>query len=308
MLFLFLLAGLVGGTSWILVPIQLKHLPFEFAVAYRFALSGVFLLIISLLRDRAFPKITTRQNGLLMLQGALFFSINHILCYISSRYMPTGFIAISVSLMVIPNAIMGYVFFREHISRSYILGVLLGLIGVVLAFSQKGLLFSMDASHLKGFTIAFCSTFFSAVGTVLSKKIVTEKFSVLWMIAIGSLYGSLFSFLLGIWAHGEVVFSFTREYLMVLLYVSIVTTSFVTIVYFLLVEKQGASRASYLWLITPIISMLMSQIFEGLQSTVFTWGGLFLVIGGLYLCINKNKGFAFIFDWKKKRIGARKEL
>ncbi|MEI8320723.1 MAG: DMT family transporter [Alphaproteobacteria bacterium] len=287
MISLFLLVGLIGGTTWVLVPVQLKYLPFEFAVSYRFGLASLVLFTVALVKHRSFIKISRTDHLLLVLQGILFFGLNHILCYISSQYIPTGLIAVSVSLMIIPNAILGFLLFRESITPQYILGATLGLIGVLLTLYGKD--FSLSGHYFTGFSIAFCSTFLSAAGTILSKKLTLRKIPILWITAYGTLYGSIFSFFLGFLHHGKIYTSFDTSYILALFYVSIVATAFVSIVYFQVVAKQGASRAAYLWLVVPVIAVFASQICENFHPHILTWFGLALVMGGLFLCLNEKK-------------------
>ncbi len=304
MLLLFLLTGLIGGTAWVFLPLQLRYLPFEFVVAYRFLVSGLLLLVFSFFKEKSFPKISYKNHGLLGLQGVLFFGLNHMLCAIASRYIPSGLIAVSVSLMIIPNALLGHFIFCEPITSRYVVGAALGIIGVLLAFSKKTLLFSLDFTYCIGFLLAFSSTFLSATGTILSKKL-AKTTPILFVTAYSTLYGGIFSFVLGIIRYGKIYISFAPEYLLSLLYVTTIVGAFVSVVYFYLVTKEGASRASYLWLITPVVSVLMSQLFEGFQTHAFTWFGLLLVIGGLYLCINKNISLRNIFSGKKTLLGVR---
>ena len=176
----FLLAALLGGTGWIWVPFQLKYLPFEFAVAYRFLLAGGGLLIFAYFTQRKEISFSWKTHLLFLLQGILFFGANYVLCYQASQYIPTGLIAITLALQIIPTFFLSYLFFQEKVSVRFFLGMMLGIMGLVITFYHSQFNMGTSQNVFLGFSLAFGSTVLGAVGTLLSRNLSVHRVPVLW--------------------------------------------------------------------------------------------------------------------------------
>lgn len=58
---LFILTVLISGSGWIFVRMQLKYIPPDLAVCYRFFLAGMALLLFSWARGEKFQKFPLKK-------------------------------------------------------------------------------------------------------------------------------------------------------------------------------------------------------------------------------------------------------
>ncbi|HUX79482.1 MAG TPA: DMT family transporter, partial [Alphaproteobacteria bacterium] len=164
----FLLVLIFGAPSWLLVKYQVSSMTAEFSVGLRFLMASLILEFCRLIFDSEKTKLSLKDWQFILIQGIFLFSINFWLCYYSSRYIISGLIAVTVSTMIIPNLIFGKLFLSVPFRLQTITGAFLGIVGVCILFLQELLMLTDNLNLLKGFLLAFLSTFFSVIGTQAS--------------------------------------------------------------------------------------------------------------------------------------------
>ena len=281
------ITALIGGTGWVFIPFQLKYLPFEFTIAYRFFLTSFGLFLISRLRREPISQFNISIHMHLAGQGLCLFSLNYILCYMAAHYIPTGLISLSVSLAIIPTAFFGYIFFKEKLHPRLALSMVVGIAGICIVFQKSLFAIDFHIPSLTGCGFALASTLSTAMGTIFCKKLSHHGFSILETTTISMLYGAIFSLIFALVVHHRFYFTLHLGYWLSMFYVMLVT-AFLWYIFFDLVEKIGIVRASYLWLIAPVVSMILSCMFEDFHPTLLTWFGSGIVLFGAHLGIRSK--------------------
>lgn len=283
---IFVICLLFGGSGWVCMPLQIVNVPLEISVSYRFFIASLVLFLVAYLKDRKFPSVSSRVHYSMIIQGAMLFSINYMLVYAAAQYIVTGLIAISVSTMIIPNMILGSLFLGKPIKKHMVLGAFLGIMGVICLFWEDFLSFDTTNYGVIGFSLAFISTFFSSVGTIISGRI-QKGIPVLWNTAYAMGYGSVISMMFALFRGHAITFDFSWAYILSLLYLSIFVSAVVFVFYLTLTIRVGPGKAAYLWIVTPLISLNISAFFED-----FVWGlnsflGAGLIIFGGVLALQR---------------------
>jgi drug/metabolite transporter (DMT)-like permease len=85
--------------------------------------------------------------------------------------------------------------------------------------------------------------------------------------------------------YGPPVLDFRVTYWAGLAYLGIVASALVFSLYFPLVRTIGPGKAAYIGLITPMIAMLLSSIWENYQWTLAAACGGLLVLAGLFMAL-----------------------
>ncbi len=279
---LFLICCLLGGAGWIATPYQIKYVSPEFCVAYRFIAAGIFTLSYSFLFQKE-QNMKERSNYVLCaIQGFLLFSINYMLIYLAAKYITSGLLAVTVSLLIIPAMIWRLFLFKKVPKRQEILGVFIGVVGVFFLF-LRDLSHSENIFAIIGFLLAFGSTFLSSLGMNLSEKLKEKKVNVILATGYSMLFGGIFSFLFAFLRYRTLSFDYSYEYVWSLGYLIIIT--FLTFpLYLVLVSRVGAGKASYVWILTPLISLTLSNVYEGYTFTYERLIGAALILtGGLFM-------------------------
>jgi len=254
----------------------------ECSVGLRFILAAIALEFYRLAFCREKTKLSLRDWQFIVLQGTFLYSINFWLCYYSNHYMLSGLIAVTVSTMIIPNLLFGKLFLGVPFRLQTIAGALIGILGVCVLFGQEILPLNDNLTLVKGFSLAFLSTFFSVIGTQASGFLSKRGVPIIVSVSRGLFVGGLLSILVSVLKDGIPTLPHTAEFWGSLLYLSIISSALSYMLYGYLIKQYGPGVASYLWIASPVISLTLSALFEGYEWTVISsLGVVFILIGGV---------------------------
>ena len=144
-----------------------------------------------------------------------------------------------------------------------------------------------DKSHI-GIILSFIATFWASTGNLVHQKNSKDKIPFIQSIAYGMLYGSLFTLIVAKFRGAEIIFDNSISYILSFLYLSIIGSVVAFYLYLKLLENIGSARAGYIGVIMPIIALIISTIFEGLQWTNNLIFGLSVLIFGCVLILNQK--------------------
>lgn len=282
---LFILAAFFGGTTWIFLPILAQYVVIEHLVTLRyFIAAGVIFALVKFFRKESL-RLDAASMRLCFLQGLTLYSLNCILCFHAIHYIVSGLIAVTVSLMVIPNTLLGYFFLKKVPTKRTVVGSLIGLLGVGMLFWKDLITLDPTNAAIIGFLLAFSSTFISAFGTILGGKMKSSSHSVFVMTGWSMFFGAIFS-LIYAWLTGApfAIKEINTEFIFSLLYTSILGTVLIFSVYIKIVRDEGPSKASFLWIAIPPISLVTSSFFEGFTWDLYAVMGVLTIFMGGYIC------------------------
>lgn len=289
---IFIACSLLGGMGWIFGPSQVKYLPPEMAVAYRFIMAGILTILFAFISRYKHRPINFKTQGVFIVQGICMFSINYILAYYALNYVLSGIVAAILSMLVIPNTLLESLFFKKKYTSKKMLVTLVGFIGIVLLFLGDHKDNNFGISIGKGVLLCCCSMFFTSLGANLSQYFKKTTIDPVWAVGFSMLWGGSFSL---IYAHiklGKLLFPLEQEFIISLLALTVLST-LIFILYQILLTRKGAGFAAYVWVITPAIALLLSWLFEGLTLTnAGALGIMIIMLGGVLNLILKDKSYA----------------
>ena len=132
----FILVCLIWGSTWIVITWQIAHVAPAWSVTYRFALGAVWLFAFCLITKRKL-RYDLRQHGFLLAVGAAQFMLNFNFVYSSERYVTSGLVAVAYALLIVPNALLAWVFLKQRVTWQLVGGAALGIVGVLLLFLNE---------------------------------------------------------------------------------------------------------------------------------------------------------------------------
>lgn len=291
-LILFITCAGIWGSTWIAIKFQLKTYDSSnpdpvISVLYRFIISALLMFSFALYFKM---KLTySRKHHLIFfLQGACNFSINYILTYWAEQYAPSAIIATAFTLLVIYNIFGMKLFFRKKIGSNVYWGALLGIIGIFFIFGHELKSFRAGETDLRGLGLGLISTFFASAGNMLSYKNYLNEIPVTISNAWGMFYGAITTLILSLFLSKEITFSNASGYWISLIYLSIFGTAIAFGAYLTLVGRIGAERASYTSILSPVIAIILSSIFEDLKISVYIFIGLMLCLLGNFVTLKSR--------------------
>ena len=279
--------SLSWGSTWYAIKLQLGVVPEELSVAYRFALAGLCLLSFSRISGRQLA-IARDDYPAVVLQGLLMFSLSYMLVYVGSRYITTGLVAVLYSLIIIFNGIFEWVFYRRSFDRLLLGAAAAGLCGTALVFWQEVSKLSLDDEALKGIAWTVGSIIAASLGNMAAIRNTERQIPIVLINAHGMLWGALLSVTVALLLGRPLVFSPTWTYAGSLVYLAIAGSCIAFGGFMLLIKHIGASRASYVSILFPVVALGISTLLEDYRWTISATLGVGLILAGNWLALSRR--------------------
>jgi len=286
-LFLYLSVALLWGSSWFAIKFQLGLVPESVSLAWRFFLAS-FILFIFCLTFKKKIKLPFYEIKYIAIQGVLLFSLNYFFIYWGTNFVTSGLVAIlfsTVSVFVIFN---GYFFFKKPIIVNVLIGSLIGIIGLVFIFQMEFAKNINPRELIKGIILILIGTYFASLGMLYSGLNQERKIPLVQSNAYGMFFGASLMLIVTIFSKNEIIIDTNFPYLSSLLFLAFFGSVLGFGSYLTLLGKIGADKASYVNILTPIVALTLSTLFEnylwGLQNSL----GFVLVISGNLIILYKK--------------------
>lgn len=284
---LFIAVVVVWGLTWFAMHLQLGAGPVEIAIFWRFALSlvllGGWLCLAGRLRRPAAASIPW-----LIAMGICLFSGNYLVLYRAAAYLPSGMVSVIFSLVSVLNALNLWLFFRQRPDARIIGGGFLGVMGVALLLGGDHGGGARDGS-LTGVGLALAGTLFFSLGNMITRRIgrfdLDLPNAVFYAMAMGTLIVGTVALTQGY----SFTIPLTAAWLGGLAYLSVFGSVIGFLTYLSLVHRIGADRAGYTTILSPVLALAVSGIFEGTQWTLVMLIGLVVVLAGNVLAFVRQR-------------------
>ena len=268
---LFAICVLVWGTTWHAIIYQLAAFPAELGVAVRFALAGAGALVVARWRgDRLAFSLT--DHGALALQGTFLYGLAYVAVYQAERFVPSGLVAVGYSASPLVSGIGAALVFGAPFGRRFATGGLCGVGGVALMFwpelqRHDG---SDDARLGAAFTAA--AVLLSAIGSLAASRNRTRGMPLLPAIAYGMLYGAVAAagVALAIGDSRALAVPTAASWWVSLVYLAFAGSVLAFACFLTLQDRIGVGRAGAVGVMTPLLALVVSLLFEGFRPTLLT--------------------------------------
>ena len=286
-LILFIRTLLCWSPTWYLIKFQFGVVDPLISIFYRFLIASaiVFIFLILLKKKLSF---NLNQHLWFLLLGVTLFSLNYIFFYLANTYLISGIVTIAFSTILIMNILGERIYFKIKSSKETLFAAGFGIVGILIIFGNELLNFKLeDKTHI-GIILSFIATFWASTGNLIHQKNSKDKIPFIQSIAYGMLYGSIFTLIVAKFRGAEIIFDNSISYILSFLYLSVIGSVVAFYLYLKLLESIGSARAGYIGVIMPIVALIISTIFEGLQWTNNLIFGLPVLIFGCVLILNQK--------------------
>jgi drug/metabolite transporter (DMT)-like permease len=286
-LILFISTLLCWSPTWYLIKFQFGVVDPLISIFYRFFIASIIVFIFLILSKKKM-SFNLQQHLSFLLLGVTLFSLNYIFFYLANTYLISGIVTIAFSTILIMNILGERIYFKIKSSKETLFAAGFGIVGILIIFGNELLNFKLeDKTHI-GIILSFIATFWASTGNLIHQKNSKDKIPFIQSIAYGMLYGSLFTLIVAKFRGAEIIFDNSISYILSFLYLSIIGSVVAFYLYLKLLENIGSARAGYIGVIMPIIALIISTIFEGLQWTNNLIFGLPVLIFGCVLILNQK--------------------
>lgn len=207
--------------------------------------------------------------------------------YWSAQYIPSGWISVIFGLSPIITGLFAYLFAQEkQLTRSKIIGMMLGFAGLAMVFSS-GL--QLDQSTIWGITGTFIAVTITSISSVWIKHLSHQGETSGLAITIGGLIVSIPFFIL-------TTMLFTDNWLPTLsgkawvfiFYLGLIGTTLGFTLYYFLLRQISATRVALIMLITPVNCLLIGSWLNNEPIVLNVWIGALMICTGLFFYELKN--------------------
>lgn len=287
------LAMIFAGSSVVAGKFIAANLPVFLASGLRFAISSLILVPLLLIFEGGFVSLKKRDYLILALQaftGVFLFSI-FLLYGLRLTGAAQGGIITSTTPAVV--GVISFLFLKERLSGNKCLGIMLAVLGIILASVMGSLVEGTGQGSLSllGDLLIFGAVVGEALFTIF-RKILPETVSPLATATLVSVFG--FLMFLPFSVYEAVNFDFStgslRDWL-VILYYGIGVSVIGFILWFQGVTKVPASTAAVFTGVMPVSAVLLSYIVLREAFSVYhVLGGLCVLLGIGFIARNDMKG------------------
>ena len=283
-----LLLCCIWGSTWLFIKLGLNDLPPLTFAGIRFVIAAIILF--SLIAVRRVPLPRKRRDLLLLaLTGVLSFSLNYGLVFWGEQYISSGLAALLQSMLPAFGLIIAHYYLpRERMTLPRMLGVLLGVLGVAVIFSNQ--LQVSRPRALWGSAALVVSAFCAAYANVLVK---TYGLNLQPSVLAGGqmVFGLIPLMLIGIPLEGNPLkFHWTPIALISLLYLAIVGTVIAFLLYYWLMHNMDVTKTMLIALVTPVVAVVLGML---ILKEELNWrtlvGGVMIMSGIGLIVVRKGK-------------------
>ena len=298
--FLYLVTVLVWGSTWLAIEFQLGTVAPEVSIFYRYLLASA--LLFSWCRYRGLKlQFAIKAHVNFLLLGVLLFSLNYITAYYAQEYISSAMTAIAFSMMVWMNIVNARIFFGTRAGWRVIAGAALGVIGIAVLFLPQVEQFTWSDMTLFGTGLAVVGAFLASLGNMVSQSSQKNGLPIIQTNAWGMFYGSILTEGIAVWQGKEFAFDTSPDYVISLLYLTVFGSIIAFGSYLTLLGRIGAHKAGYAMVMFPVVALILSVLFEGLEVSQSIVVGMTLVLtGNVFILRGVRKGGQLVFSQPDK--------
>lgn len=275
---------LIWGTTWIVIKDQLGAVHPTWSVAYRFLIAGAVLLLWC--RLRGLPVAFPRGNaGFLALFGLAQFVLNFNFVYRSELYIPSGIPAVAFALLMVPNALLAWIFLARPVSRRFLAGSALGILGVGMLFAQQMAGEGDRSQTALGLALVGAAVLSASVANVMQASPRATATPALAGLGWAMLMGAAMNIALALVLAGPPEWDPRPAYAAGVLYLGVAASAIAFALYFDLIRSLGPAEAAWTGVPIPILAMAISTALEGYRWEPLAVAGAALALVGLVVAL-----------------------
>ena len=272
--FLGLAFALMWSSAFTSARIIVEYAPPLYSLSARFLISGLIGISIALILGQSW-KLSKKQWISVVVfgvcQNALYLGLN----FVAMQTVEASLAAIIASTMPLIVACAGWLIFKERLPTLGIVGLISGLIGVALIMGSR---IQADVDVF-GIILCIIGAVSLAVAT-LSMRGVSSSGNYLMIVGLQMLVGSLM-----LWAPAIILETptivWTNAFVYAFIYTTLVPGLMATLVWFILVDRIGAVRASTYHLLNPFFGVAIAAAILSEGLTLLDIIGVIIVAGGI---------------------------
>ncbi len=280
---------LIWGSTWLVIRDQIGVVPVSWSVSYRFLVAGLTMAAFALLKGERL-RMDGRGWRFAAILALAQFVCNFNFVYRAEAYVTSGLVAVVFALLVVPNAIFGRIFLRQKVGRQFIVGSTVAMAGVALLFVNEARVDPHGStSALIGIGFTLCAVLSASTANVMQGTESARRYPMATMLAVAMLIGAAMDAAYAWGTAGPPVVEMRLGYIAGILYLGVFASAIAFTLYFSVIRVIGPAKAAYSGVLTPVIAMLLSTVFEGYRWSTLAAAGAVLAGIGLVIALRARR-------------------
>lgn len=278
----------IWGSTWLFIKLGLEDLPPLTFAGIRFVIACAILLVIIRVRNLKLPRASS-DIKLLAVTGVLSFTVNYGTIFWGEQHISSGLAAVLQATIPVFGLVIAHFYLPgERMTWGKIFGVVLGVVGVAVVFSNQlvvagGLALAGSVAVVIGSAVvAHSNVLVKARGKHLDPAI----------LAAGQMFFGLIPLLvIGIPLEGNPFkFHWTMMAVVSLVYLAVVGSVIAFILYYWLVHNMDVTKSMLIALVTPVVAVILGMIVlhEELNWRTIV-GGAMIMAGIGFIVVKKRR-------------------
>lgn len=284
---LFAVCVLIWGTTWYAITLQLAATSPAVAVALRFSLAAMLILVWCAARGHRLRQPRS-AHAWLALMGLLNFFVSYLFVYLAEQRIVSGLVAVGYSAMPLVNLALMRVVFGTRMSARVALGGVLGVAGIALIFRPEFARLSADSALLLGAIFTACAVLTSGFANMVVARNQAAGVDGWPALAYAMGYGALGTWTFVLLSGEPVRVAWSGPFLASLLYLAGLGSALAFGAYFALLRRIGPARSAYVGVMSTVVALLVSALLEGYDWTLVTLAGIGLAVAGNVLALQRS--------------------
>ena len=249
------------------------------SLSYRYFLAGVVVLTIAGLIGK---RIRLRRSHHLWcaLQGALMFSVNYWLTYLAAAHLTTGVVSVFFAGVCAVTMVIQFLVFSRMPAAAAAVGASLGVAGTALVFWPEINGLPLNGPEVFSGMLVTISVILFSIGGLVGARNLGAGMPRYANIGWSMLYGGIWMALLTIVRGEEFNFDVSFGYVGSLIWLIIMGSGVVFVLYFVLIERIGPERAAYATVMFPLVALIISTFVEDYNWPLLALVGVPLALLG----------------------------
>ena len=280
----FAIVAAIWGSTWWVITTQIADLPPAWSVTFRFILATPAMALLALVRgDRL--ALPSKAHRLAILVGLTQFCGNYMFVYAAEQHLTSGIVALIISLLLVPNTLLGWLLLGQHITRGFAVGSVIAMAGIALLLVNEARAAPVGGNVWLGLALATAGLLSAAVANVVQANETGRSVPMTSLLAWSMAYGVVIDGALAWAMFGPPTIPADPRFWAGTAYLAIAGSVVTFPLYFGLVRTFGAAKAAYNGVVVVVLAMVLSTLLEGYHWTSLAVAGSMLALAGLVVAL-----------------------
>lgn len=272
------LLALLWGNSFLFIKIAVATVPPLWIVAFRMAVGGSLLLVIATVLRRSIPR-DGRAVRALAFVGAFGAALPWLGQAWAQRFLDSGLIAVLNSFTPVATLVMARAAGQERLYRNRVVGLVVAISGTLVVIGGE-IGFGRSIAAL---AIAVLATTGYGLAAVVTRARISGRVAPLPAAAVQLSFGGVVLVPIAWASSGPLPSNIAPAALAAMLALGLLGTGVAFIIYNTLIENVGATNASMVTYLAPIIGLISGALVRGERFGTNVFAGAAALIGGVWI-------------------------